>query len=303
MDLAIPRRVAAIIFSTTFLAAGWASSARADFTPILYQTFAQGQVDAIDLNTRIFTSLSQSATNIAAGGGMVFFQNDTLLYQAGPTLGGVSTFHRDGFAPSGLALDASTGLLYQSFSQGQIDAIDLKTTIFHSISQSASNIAAGDGKVFFQSGSTIYAADSLLTSVHVFHVNASAPTGLALDASTGLLYETFGSGGIVALNTFTGATVASLNENATAIAAGDGRVFFTDNNFIRTANSLLADVTTFHIDGFTPAGLALAPARVNLVPEPSTMIMALSALLCVVGSRRLRPAGRPDQGRTTSETA
>lgn len=289
MFRAAHRGLTALAALAAFLTTGGFTTARAgSVAGPFYQTFTTGEIDAFNASTGgVIQAIGLSATNIAAGNGMVFFEQGTNIDEANSELGNLSVFHADNNAPAGLALDASTGILYQTFTQGEVDAFNASTGgVIQVIGLSATNIVAGNGMVFFEQGGTIYEANSDLGDLHVFQMNSQAPTGLALDASTGILYETFGSGGIIALSATTGAEIASLSQSATNIAAADGMVFFEQGSTIFTTSSLLTDVSVFRVNNVSPAGLALAPAIAS-VPEPSTLALAVAALLCYAGRRAL----------------
>ncbi len=124
-----------------------------------------------------------------------------------------------------------------------------------------------------------------------FHVNNAPVIGLALDASTGILYETDGGNDITAFNAATGALVNFFGTTASAIASGSGTVFFTAGNAINDTSSNLVGLNTFHVNNAPPTGLALDVVPVAAVPEPSSVGLMLAGL-AVWASRRLRSPGR-----------
>jgi hypothetical protein len=204
-----------------------------------------------------------------------------------------STFLLAAGRPQPARAGFSTGVLYESFGAGGIAAIDAATGGgLASIFQTATNIVAGDGKVFFENGNTISWTSAGLMGVHTLIVNNMPASGLALDASTGILYETFGAGGIVAIDATTGAGLATIGQTATNIVAGGGNVYFENGNTISTTSSLLVGVNTFHVNNGAPAGLALV-VPTTPVPEPSTLALMAAGLLGFA-ARRLRQlrAGR-----------
>ena len=217
----------------------------------------------------------------------MFFENGNTISWTSADLMGVHTLVVNNTPATGLALDASTGILYESFGAGGIAAIDSTTGAgIASIFQTATNIVAGGGKVYFENGSAIETTSSLLVGVNTFHVNGQAPAGLALDASTGILYESFGADGITAFDAATGAPITAILQTATNIVAGGGNVYFENGSAIETTSSLLVGVNTFHVNGDAPAGLALI-VPTAAVPEPSTLDLLAVGLLGVA-ARRMR---------------
>jgi hypothetical protein len=152
---------------------------RAGSTGVLHETFGNGGVSAINLAnpSQSLGNLNISATNIVAGGGMVYFE--------------LNVFHTNGAAPTGMALDATAGILYETFGNNGISAISLANPAVSlgNLGVSATNIVAGDGMVYFESGDTIYSTTSDLVGLNVVHTNGAPATGLALDATAAAVPE------------------------------------------------------------------------------------------------------------------
>jgi len=86
---------------------GVTDSSRAGTTPAaLYETFGSGGVAGINLtNPPVgIGNLNINATNIVAGGGMVYFQSGATIYSSSAKLVGLNTVFTNRVAPTGLAL-------------------------------------------------------------------------------------------------------------------------------------------------------------------------------------------------------
>ena len=189
-----------------------ATAARAAFPGALYETFGDGGVAALDLAdpTLALGFLDSNATNIVAGDSGVYFQDGTAIYASGPTLVGATLVHENNFVPTNLALDAADGILYESFGADGVGAININTGAgIGNLNIAATNMVFGDGTVYIQDGTAIYASSADLVGLTLVHDNNFVPTGLALDAADGILYESFGADGVGAISVNTGAGIQS----------------------------------------------------------------------------------------------
>ena len=253
---------------------------------ILYETFGSNGISAINLTDPPtgLGNLFATATNVVAGGGKVYFESGDTIYSTSTNLVGLTTVLTNGQAPTGLALDASRGILYETFGSNGISAIDLAdpTRSLGNLFTPATNIVAGGGKVYFESGATIYSTSPDLVGLTTVLTNGQAPAGLALDASRGILYETFGSNGISAIDLADPTrSLGNLFTPATNIVAGGGKVYFESGATIYSTSTDLVGLTTVLTNGQAPAGLALVTA--SSVPEPSSITLVLVALMCWAG--------------------
>ncbi len=235
---------------------------------------------------------SGNATNIAVGGGKVYFQDGVNIYSANPNLTNVTLFHVNGVAPTDIAIDAADGIYYESFAGIELAAASIANPSseigFHS--GNATNIAFGGGKVYFQDGVNIYSANPNLTNVTLFHVNGVAPTDIAIDAVDGIYYESFAGIELAAASIANPSSeIGFHNGNATNIAFGGGKVYFQDGVDIYSANPDLTDVTLFHVNGVAPTDLAVYTASVA-APEPKTWVLLLIGMASVgwFGRRRVQ---------------
>ena len=150
---------------------------------ILYETFGSNGASAINLTDPPtgLGNLFMNATNIVAGGGKVYFESGDTIYSTTPDLVGLTAVFTNGQAPTGLALDASSGILYETFGSNGISAIDLADPqrSLGNLFINATNIVAGGGKVYFESGDTIYSTTPDLVGLTAVITNGQAPTGLA----------------------------------------------------------------------------------------------------------------------------
>ncbi len=121
-----------------------------------------------------------------------------------------------------------------------------------------------------------------------------------------ILYETFGSNGIVSFDATTGAALANLGATASAIAAGNGMVFFGNGNAIDETSSSLVGLTTFHVNNAPVIGLAL-DASTGILYETDggndiTAFNAATGRSSTSSARRPRPSP-PATGGSSSPTA
>ncbi len=262
------------------------TAARAAFPGALYETFGDGGVVALDLADPAVAlgSLGLSGTNIVAGDGSVYFQDGTAIYASSPTLVGATLVFNNSVAPSGLALDAADDILYESFAGGAVAAVNAKTGAgIGNLSIPATNMVFGDGTVYIQDGTAIYASSPTLVGLTLVLNNRVAPSGLALDAADGILYESFAGGAVAALNAKTGAGIGNLSIPATNVVFGGGTVYIQDGTTIYTSSPTLVGLTPFHDNGTAPLGLAYSPASSPTpVPEAPTPALILMGFVGIV---------------------
>lgn len=151
---------------------------------LLYESFAGIEIAALSgANPSVAVGIHPgNATNVAAGGGKVFWQDGVNIYTANSNLSGVSLFHSNGIAPTDIAYDASTNILYETFAGIEIAALDGSnpSVALGIVPGNATNVAAGDGQVFWQDGVSIYTSNPNLSGAKLFHNNGIAPTDIAL---------------------------------------------------------------------------------------------------------------------------
>ena len=149
---------------------------------------------------------------------------------------------------------AFPGALYETFGDGGVTALDLAdpTVGLGNLEGNATNIVAGDGRVYFQDGSAIYASSPTLVGLTLVHDNGAAPIGLALDAADGILYESFGADGVSALSVKTGAGIGNLGIAATNIVFGDGTLYIQDGTAIYASSADLVGLRLIHDNGGAP---------------------------------------------------
>jgi hypothetical protein len=285
------------------LLAGSAAPALANpFPGALYEAFGAGGLGTLDLADpgQALGFVGIAASNVVAGGGKVYFDSGATIYSANPDLSGLTNLHQNGAAPVGLALDAADGILYETFGADGVIALDLADPgrAIGLLGLDATSIVFGGGKVYLQSGNTIYSANADLSGLAALHTNGEAATGLALDPTDGILYETFGADGVTALDLADpGRAIGFLGLAATNIVYGGGTVYLQGGSTIYSTNADLAGLTTFHVNGEAPTGLAFLPPTPPAVPEPATLGLFGVELLAMVALRRRRLAGRRDDQR------
>ena len=251
---------------------------------IMYETFGQNGVSGFNLATGSGVgNLGVPATNIVAGGGMVYFQSGNTIYSTTTNLVGLNTVITNGQAPTGLALDAADGILYETFGSNGVSAINLVTGRgVGNLFVPATNIVYGNGIVYFESGNTIYSSSANLVGLTTVLTNGQAPIGLALDAADGILYETFGANGVSGINLSTGRGVGNLGISATNIVYGNGSVYFENGDTIYSSSLNLVGLNTVHTNGEPASGLAFL-ATPAAVPEPGSIVLAFVGLLGLAG--------------------
>jgi hypothetical protein len=191
---------------------------------------------------------------------------------------GLNVVITNNVTPTGLALDAQDGILYETFGSNGISAINLANSRgLGNLGVKATNIVAGGGMVYFESGNTIYSTSANLVGLHAVITNNVTPTGLALDAQDGILYETFGSNGVSAINLANSRGLGNLGVTATNIVAGNGMVYFESGDTIYSSSADLVGLNAIHTNGEPPVGLALIPS-VSSVPEPSALLLMFFGL-------------------------
>jgi hypothetical protein len=115
-------------------------------------------------------------------GGKVYFESGATIYSTSSDLVGLTAIITNTEAPTGLALDASHGILYETFGSNGVAVINRADPRMGlgNLFIPATNIVAGGGKVFFESGATIYSTSPDLVGLNTVLNNNQAPTGLAL---------------------------------------------------------------------------------------------------------------------------
>lgn len=159
------------------------NSARAGTSQgVLYETFGSGGVAGVSLSTPHvgIGALNDPATNIVSAGGNIYFESGTTVYETSANLQGLSVVDSlPTVAPSGFAVDAADGILYESFGQGGIDAISIANPhfAFGGLNIDATNVVYAGGNVYFQSGNTIYESSNTLQGLNVvFSLNTLPPS-------------------------------------------------------------------------------------------------------------------------------
>jgi hypothetical protein len=281
------------------------NSARAGTSQgVLYETFGSGGVAGVSLSTPHvgIGALNDPATNIVSAGGNIYFESGTTVYETSANLQGLSVVDSlPTVAPSGFAVDAADGILYESFGQGGIDAISIANPhfAFGGLNIDATNVVYAGGNVYFQSGNTIYESSNTLHGLTVIDPLPSlAPTGFAVDAADGILYEAFGQGGVAAINIANPhMSFGFLNIDATNVVYAGGNVYFQSGNTIyESSNTLQGLNVVFSLNTLPPSDFTVAFAPAS-VPEPSTIVMLATGLMVLVrahGRSRSRQARQFD---------
>jgi hypothetical protein len=284
--LARPRGFAAT-FSVAFAMIVGAGPAAA-YESAYYESYVQSEIAALSLTvpgTQIGVHLG-NATNIAIGGGKIYFQDGVDIYSANPDLSGVTLFRHNGAAPTDIAVDASAGVFYESFEGSELAALSLadpKTQIAVYLGN-ATNITVGGGKVYFQDGVNIDSANPNLSGVTLYRRNGAAPTDIAVDAGVGVFYESFEGSELAALSVADPNTqLAVYLGNATNLAVGGGKVYFQDGVNIDSAYPNLVGLALLHANAEAPTDFAVDShfAPPPPVPEPSTYALMMIGVLAL----------------------
>ena len=150
--------------------------------------------------------------------------------------------------------------IFETFSGtgGEIASLNPSFTFeYGSIQGDFSNVTAGGGKVYYQSGLNIYSADPNLGGASLLHTNGVAPTDIAVDASRGLFYESFAGEEVAVVNTAFTQEYNSILGDFSNIAIGTNKVYLQSGLNIYDANPDLSDLTLLHTNGLAPADIAL----------------------------------------------
>jgi hypothetical protein len=289
----------ALAFVLTLLLSGLiATGPAAAFESAYYESFIQSEIAALSLTvpgTQIGVHFGD-VSNIAVGGGKVYFQEGVDIYSANPDLSGVTLFRHNGDAPTDIAVDAAAGVFYESFAGSELAALSLadpKTQIAF-YAGNATNITVGGGKVYFQDGVNIDSANSNLSGIKLYRHNGDAPTDIAVDPSVGVFYESFAGSELAALSLADPTTqLAVYLGNATNLAVGGGKIYFQDGVDINSAFPNLVGLSLLHANEEAPTDFAVDShfAPPPPVPEPSTYALMMIGLAAVVtlNCRRVWP--------------
>jgi hypothetical protein len=130
-------------------------------------------------------SVSGNATNVAAGGGYVYWQDGVNIWRANSDLSGAAIWHVNGLSPTDFTIDVAAGAYYETFGGLEIAAGKLDNPSYGygqgSVSGNATNVAAGGGYVYWQDGVNIWRANSDLSGAAIWHVNGLSPTDFTID--------------------------------------------------------------------------------------------------------------------------
>lgn len=261
-------------------------------TGALYETFGAGGIAGLTLTTppAPLGALTDTATSVVAAGNAVYFLSGSQVLSTGLGLTGLSLVASPPAAPTAIAVDAAAGILYETFGANGVAAVELANPSqgVGNLNLAASNIAFAGNNVYFQSGNTIYRASPTLTDLTQVLTTPGTPTGFAVDAADGILYEAFGADGAAAINLNNlSQGIGALNVDATAIAYGDNAVFLTSGATIYQSSIDLVGLNTFHVNGADPVGLAiLSPTAPPAVPEPASAAILSAGLLSLALRRR-----------------
>ncbi len=100
----------------------------------------------------------------------------------------MTLLHNNNVAPSDFAVDTADGVLYESFAGVGIFGVSLANPsrgAGGSQVGNVTNLAIGDGKLYWQDGTNIFDANAAdLSDVTLFDTDSSAPTDIAIDSPT-----------------------------------------------------------------------------------------------------------------------
>ena len=238
-----------------------------------YEAYASGTVAAFTLtppaNATAF--LADAATNIVATATAIYFQSGNAIYSSSTGLVGLNLVDLTPGTPAGFAVDAADGILYETYGTNGLAAVSLANPRqgVADLNDTATNITFAGGHVYFQDGSTIYETSANLSGITPILTTPTAPTDFAVDPTDGILYETFGAGGVAAISLAnTNVGLGSLNDVATNIVANDGMVFFEDGDTIYQTSADLVGLTPLLTTGNPPSGIAFLPPQTATAPSP-----------------------------------
>ncbi len=142
-----------------------------------------GEVAAISLtNPNVgYGALNINASNLDFSGGSLYFSSGNTIYSSSKYLSGLNTVKSFGGLVTGLAVDAADHILYVA-GGGEAASISLTNPNlgYGALNINASNLVAGDGMVYIQSGDTIYSSSKYLQGLNTVLTSNSLPVDLAL---------------------------------------------------------------------------------------------------------------------------
>ena len=283
---------AVILAFVGVIIAGSAQSGVAGSTSgTLYEALGYGGTTGFNLaNLSDATAVSSApATNIAVGGGTVYFSYANTVYSANANLVGANVVNSSSMVNiTALAVNAPAGILYEAFAGGDIAAIDLANPsyAFGFLGQNATSMVVGDGTVYFAEGNTVYSTSSDLHGLNVFATNGSDITALAINESAGILYQAFASGDIAAIDLANPHhAFGFLEQYATSLVADNNTVFFSDGDTVYSTSRYLSGLNIVHENSVPVTGLAI---NIASVPEPSTLALALGGFAAMAASYAFR---------------
>ncbi len=196
-------------------------------------------------------------------------------------------------ASAALAATSAKALtLYESFGPYGLFAFDpAHPAVTVGYAGNATNLDLAGDHLYFQDGPTIYKANADLSGVTPLWNNVAAPTDFAFDASSGLLYESFGLYGLFAFDPTHPATTYGYAGNATNLYLAGGQVFFQDGTTIYQANADLSGVAQLWDNVAVPNDFAIgAPdAAGSAVPEPAAWVLMIAGFALAGAGLRWAP--------------
>lgn len=292
LNLATSGRILALSLAVTL---GSLTTQTANATPYLFETFGGPNGEIASLNPSATYEYAAHQGNIGAvtaGGGKVYWTEGANLWSANGDLSNASIMHVNGLSPNGLAVDVSSGHLFETFGgpNGEIASLNATATAEYGAHQgNIGAVVAGGGKVYWTEGKVLWYANEDLSDAAVLHINGGTPTGLALDVADGYLYETFtGFGGEIALETldFT-QQLGSVSGHITSVTTGGDKVYWTVGADLWSSNMDLSNAGVIHTNGLAPNGLAfLDDATQGNVPEPASLLLVGAGLVGMLRNRR-----------------
>ncbi len=157
----------------------------------------------------------------------------------------------------------ASGAFYETFASGTVAAFTLnpQATATAFLGDAATNIVATPSGVYFQDGNTIFSTSTSLVGLNTVVSTPGTPAGFAINPTAGILYETFGAGGVAAIslaNTSQGLGV--LNDTATNISFAGGHVYFQSGDTIYETSPTLVGLTPVITTPTAPTDFAIDPS-------------------------------------------